>query len=111
MIDERYEKQVVERVPRGLLIAGRWRPAAGGASFDVEDPSTATPLCSVADAGREDAFAALDAAVAVQRAWAATEGSGLDEDPGSGAQLDSGGSDHDGERLQGGAGGGRLGTG
>lgn len=72
MIDERYEKQVVERVPRGLLIAGRWRPAAGGASFDVEDPSTATPLCSVADAGREDAFAALDAAVAVQRAWEAT---------------------------------------
>jgi succinate-semialdehyde dehydrogenase / glutarate-semialdehyde dehydrogenase len=70
--DDRHEKQVVESVPKGLLIGGKWVPAASGAEFEVEDPSLAAPLCSVPNAGREDAFRALDAAVAAQERWAAT---------------------------------------
>jgi succinate-semialdehyde dehydrogenase / glutarate-semialdehyde dehydrogenase len=70
--DANNEKLVVDRVPKGLLIGGKWVQAASGAEFEVEDPSLATPLCSVPDAGREDAFAALEAAAGAQGAWAAT---------------------------------------
>jgi succinate-semialdehyde dehydrogenase / glutarate-semialdehyde dehydrogenase len=59
-------------VPTGLFIAGEWRPAGGGAVFDVMDPATGKALCSVADATAGDAAAALDAAVSAQRSWAAT---------------------------------------
>ena len=69
---EKREHSVVENVPKSLLIGGDWRPAAGGGRFEVEDPSLAEPLCAVADAGAEDALAALDAAVREQPAWAAT---------------------------------------
>ena len=34
----------VEHVPTGLLIGGTWRPASGGATFDVRDPSTGQVL-------------------------------------------------------------------
>ncbi|MFJ4845358.1 MULTISPECIES: NAD-dependent succinate-semialdehyde dehydrogenase [unclassified Streptomyces] len=66
------EQLVVERVPKGLLIGGRWRPAKDGREYEVEDPSTAQPLCAVPDAGAEDARAAMDAAAAAQAGWAAT---------------------------------------
>jgi succinate-semialdehyde dehydrogenase/glutarate-semialdehyde dehydrogenase len=56
------EQQVVERVPKQLYIGGQWRDGAKG-TLSVEDPSTAEPLCDVADASVEDAKAALDAAV------------------------------------------------
>lgn len=59
-------------VPTGLFVGGEWRPAAGGGAFDVIDPATGEPLCSVADATADDAVAALDSAVAAQRSWAAT---------------------------------------
>jgi succinate-semialdehyde dehydrogenase/glutarate-semialdehyde dehydrogenase len=59
-------------VPSGLFIAGRWRPATGGGTFPVEDPSTARVIAEVADAGPADAGAALDAAVGAQREWAHT---------------------------------------
>ncbi|GGO88974.1 NAD-dependent succinate-semialdehyde dehydrogenase [Wenjunlia tyrosinilytica] len=72
MADDKYEKMVIDRVPKALLIGGKWVPAAAGAEFEVEDPSIAAPLCSVPDARREDAFAALDAATAAQGDWAAT---------------------------------------
>jgi succinate-semialdehyde dehydrogenase/glutarate-semialdehyde dehydrogenase len=65
------EARVVDAVPRGLFIAGAWRPAASGATFAVEDPSTGKALCEVADAGAADGMAALDAAVAAQPAFAA----------------------------------------
>lgn len=71
MPDKR-EQLVVERVPKGLLIGGRWRRAAGGGEFEVEDPSTARALCAVADAGAEDARAAMDTAAGAQASWAAT---------------------------------------
>ncbi len=56
------EQQVVDRVPKQLYIAGDWRDGAKG-TLTVEDPSTAEPLCDVADASVDDAKAALDAAV------------------------------------------------
>lgn len=65
------EQAVVDAVHTELFIGGQWRPASGGGTFDVEDPSTAKALCSVADASPEDGIAALDAAVAAQRSWAA----------------------------------------
>jgi succinate-semialdehyde dehydrogenase/glutarate-semialdehyde dehydrogenase len=66
------ERRVVEDTPKGLLIGGSWRDAAGGTTFAVEDPATGEALCEVADATPEDATAALDAACAVQAEWAAT---------------------------------------
>src|ERR1700761_4443031 len=56
------EQQVVDRVPKQLYIAGEWRDGAKG-TFAVEDPSTGTALCEVADASVDDARSALDAAV------------------------------------------------
>ena len=63
------ERAVVDAVPTGLFINGRWRPSGGGTLFDVEDPSTGTVLRAVADATPEDGMAALDAAVAAQASW------------------------------------------
>jgi succinate-semialdehyde dehydrogenase/glutarate-semialdehyde dehydrogenase len=65
------EKTVVDSVPTQLFIGGEWRDASGGATLDVEDPSTGESIASVADATPEDATAALDACVAVQAEWAA----------------------------------------
>ncbi len=65
------ERAVVDAVATELFINGRWRPASGGQTFDVEDPSTGKVLCAVADAAPEDGMAALDAAVAAQAGWAA----------------------------------------
>jgi succinate-semialdehyde dehydrogenase/glutarate-semialdehyde dehydrogenase len=64
------ERTVVDAVPKQLLIGGSWRDAEGGRTLDVEDPSTGTPLASVADASPADAMKALDAAVAAQASWA-----------------------------------------
>jgi succinate-semialdehyde dehydrogenase/glutarate-semialdehyde dehydrogenase len=65
------ELEVLESVPKGLLIGGEWRPASNGATLPVEDPATGETLCEVADATPDDARAALDAACAVQAEWAA----------------------------------------
>jgi succinate-semialdehyde dehydrogenase / glutarate-semialdehyde dehydrogenase len=65
------EKTVVDSVPHQLYIGGEWRDAAGGATLDVEDPSTGEALGAVADATPADATAALDACVDVQEQWAA----------------------------------------
>src|SRR3954467_2656932 len=64
------ERTVVDEVPTQLFIGGEWRDASGGATLDVEDPSTGEVLTSVADATPEDAKAALDACCAVQEEWA-----------------------------------------
>jgi len=64
------EHRVVDQVPKQLYIAGEWRDGAKG-TLSVEDPSTATPLCDVADASADDASAALDAAVAAGPEFAA----------------------------------------
>jgi len=68
---EANERKVVDAVTTKLYIGGEWRDAAKGGTLKVEDPSTGEPLCEVADGRPEDGRAALDAAVAVQGAWAA----------------------------------------
>jgi succinate-semialdehyde dehydrogenase/glutarate-semialdehyde dehydrogenase len=65
-----HEQDVVDAVPKQLYIAGEWRDGSKG-TITVEDPSTAEPLCEVADASVDDARAALDAAVAAGPEFAA----------------------------------------
>jgi succinate-semialdehyde dehydrogenase / glutarate-semialdehyde dehydrogenase len=69
---EREERAALGAVPTELFIGGEWRPAAGGDSLPVEDPSTRQPLVEVADGGVEDALAALGAAAEAQGEWAAS---------------------------------------
>src|SRR5215212_1072825 len=64
------ERSAIESVKTQLFIGGEWRDASGGATLDVEDPSTGESIASVADATPEDAAGALDAACAVQAEWA-----------------------------------------
>jgi len=66
------EQAALDRVRKDLYIGGQWRPASGGKTLSVEDPSTGQPLAEVADATPEDALAALAAAADAQAAWAAT---------------------------------------
>ncbi|MFD3688556.1 NAD-dependent succinate-semialdehyde dehydrogenase [Nocardiopsis sp. NPDC058631] len=66
------ESRVVAQVDKRLFVGGEWRDADAGATFEVEDPSTRKVLCEVADAGKEDALAALDAAHRAQPSWART---------------------------------------
>ena len=65
------ERTAVDNVPTQLFIGGQWRGATGGATLDVEDPSTGETLTAVADGTPDDAKAALDACCAVQGEWAA----------------------------------------
>ena len=65
------EKSALTNVNTQLFIGGEWREATGGATLDVEDPSTGEAIASVADATPDDAKAALDACVEVQAEWAA----------------------------------------
>ena len=66
------EKSLLAKIPTGLFIDGKWRDSSDGRTLEVEDPSTAETLVSVADATVADGVAALDAAVAAQAGWAAT---------------------------------------
>jgi succinate-semialdehyde dehydrogenase / glutarate-semialdehyde dehydrogenase len=66
------ERAALARVPTDLLIGGAWRPATGGGTLPVEDPSTRAPLTEVADATPADALAALAAASRAQARWGAT---------------------------------------
>ncbi|MEU6132706.1 NAD-dependent succinate-semialdehyde dehydrogenase [Saccharopolyspora sp. NPDC047091] len=67
---ESREAAVVDAAPKQLLIGGKWRPATGDRTYEVEDPSTGRALCSVADASPEDGIAALAAAHDAQATWA-----------------------------------------
>ena len=62
---------LLTRLPRTLFIGGRWTDDP--VTLDVTNPATGRALASVADASPEQGIAALDAAVAAQPAWAATE--------------------------------------
>ena len=55
-----------------LFIGGRWCDSADGATMPVTDPSTGEHLADVAAGGAADAVAAVGAAAAAQRGWAAT---------------------------------------
>jgi succinate-semialdehyde dehydrogenase/glutarate-semialdehyde dehydrogenase len=72
MSDTVSEAGVLGAVEKGLLIGGRFRAAAGGRTFAVENPATGATLCEVADGSADDALDALAAASAAQRSWAAT---------------------------------------
>ena len=69
---ENRENSLLADVPDGLFIAGQWRPASGGATFEVEDPSTGAVIKSVADASVADGLAAMDAAAEAFPAWSRT---------------------------------------
>jgi succinate-semialdehyde dehydrogenase / glutarate-semialdehyde dehydrogenase len=66
------EQQVLESIPTKLYIGGEWVDGAEGDTIAVEDPSTEETLVEVASGNRDDAFKALEAAVAAQKEWAAT---------------------------------------
>ena len=63
--------ETVARAPKQLFIAGIWRDAKAGSTFDVVDPATGEVLCPVADASPEDGVDAVTAAAAAQDGWAA----------------------------------------
>ena len=57
------------------LVSGEWvKTAPGGKSFDVLNPSTGEVITSLPDLGVEETKAAIDAAYAAQKAWAAKTG-------------------------------------
>jgi len=64
---------VIETVPRQLLIGGEWVDASGGATFEVTNPATDEVLTRIADGTPEDGERALAAASGAQKEWAATE--------------------------------------
>ena len=66
------QKQLLDSVPKQLLIGGSWVDASSKATFVVTDPATGSALCAVADGSVADGGAALDAAVAAQASWAQT---------------------------------------
>jgi succinate-semialdehyde dehydrogenase / glutarate-semialdehyde dehydrogenase len=63
--------RVLNAVPKGLLIGGKW--ISTEKTVPVEDPSTGEVIAEVADASPAQGIAALDAAVAAQADWAATD--------------------------------------
>lgn len=67
------QKSALEHAPTQLFVGGAWRDAGDGGRFAVTDPATGRTLTEVADATAADGAAALDAAVAAQADWAATE--------------------------------------
>jgi succinate-semialdehyde dehydrogenase/glutarate-semialdehyde dehydrogenase len=66
------ERALLAAIPTQLLIAGEWRDASDGGTFDVLDPSTGGVLATIANATPADGMAALDAAAATQKEWART---------------------------------------
>ena len=63
--------EVIGAVPTGLLIGGEW--TNGGPTIAVENPADGETLAEVADATPAQGMLALDAAVAAQKDWAATD--------------------------------------
>lgn len=59
-------------VPTDLYVAGEWRESSTGERFSVSDPATEQTLTTVADAGPDDAGAAMDAMDKAQHDWART---------------------------------------
>lgn len=71
-VSAQQEKELLERVPTGLLINGEWVDASSGNTFPVYDPATGKELLQLQDGGSEDALKALAAADEVQAEWALT---------------------------------------
>lgn len=58
-----------EQLSTGLLIDGRWCPAADGATMAVIDPATEERIGTIAQAGRADTEAAIAAAARAFESW------------------------------------------
>ena len=71
-IDAPAEARALSDVPTELFVGGRWSAGSSRSRLTVDDPATGQPLTEVADAGPDDAMAALDAAAGAQGDWAAT---------------------------------------
>ena len=65
-------KELLDRIPTGLLIGGDWVDGENGRTLDVHNPATGEVLVSIASGGASDAQAALDAACAAQPEWSRT---------------------------------------
>jgi lactaldehyde dehydrogenase/glycolaldehyde dehydrogenase len=52
------------------FVNGKFVPSSGGGRIEVKNPSTGETVCTVPDSSAADIEAALDAAVAAQKAWA-----------------------------------------
>jgi succinate-semialdehyde dehydrogenase/glutarate-semialdehyde dehydrogenase len=65
------EQQILDSIPRQLYIGGEWVDGSEGDTIPVEDPATQEVLVDVASANKDDAFKALEAAVAAQAEFAA----------------------------------------
>ena len=59
---------------QALFIAGEWRKAASGKTFDVREPSTGKKLCAVSEAGKADIDDAVAAARKALPSWQAAGG-------------------------------------
>ncbi|HEX5957924.1 MAG TPA: NAD-dependent succinate-semialdehyde dehydrogenase [Hyphomicrobiaceae bacterium] len=62
---------LLANVPTDLWIGGQWRKSSDNQRFDVIDPATEQAIASVASGSVADAQAAIDAAAAAFRPWAA----------------------------------------
>jgi succinate-semialdehyde dehydrogenase/glutarate-semialdehyde dehydrogenase len=67
-----HSEELLRTLVTDLYIGGKPVPAEGGRRFDVVNPATGETINTVADAGVDDAIAAIDAAAAAGPAWAAT---------------------------------------
>ncbi|MDT3768051.1 NAD-dependent succinate-semialdehyde dehydrogenase [Gleimia hominis] len=65
-------KELINRVPTGLLINNEWVDAKNNETYEVTNPATDEVLAELASAGEGDARAALDAACQAQADWART---------------------------------------
>ncbi|MBF0696908.1 NAD-dependent succinate-semialdehyde dehydrogenase [Actinomyces bowdenii] len=64
--------ELLDRIPTGVFIGGRFQDGSIGERLDVLDPATDQVLTTVACAGPRDAARAMDAAAAAQERWSAT---------------------------------------
>jgi succinate-semialdehyde dehydrogenase/glutarate-semialdehyde dehydrogenase len=72
MVSPQDEQRVLDMVPKGIYIDGKWKDASDGKTLDVIDPATGKVLATIADASAEDGMAAIDAADRAQAEWAKT---------------------------------------
>jgi succinate-semialdehyde dehydrogenase/glutarate-semialdehyde dehydrogenase len=72
MVSPQDEQRVLDMVPKGIYIDGKWKDASDGKTLDVIDPATGKVLATIADASAEDGMAAIEAADRAQAEWAKT---------------------------------------
>ena len=63
------EKELLDSVPTGLYIGGKWVQGHGESPIAVEDPATGKTLLEIANANTEDGLAALTSAYDTQSSW------------------------------------------